>query len=207
MLQELYRQFFVHFWHMGRGMIILGILSAVYFGIFGGVWAVTGEMTRWGGEFLELFGMDLSPYSYYTKQNLNGTPLTRTDGLMLIGMFIGALVAALWANKVKFRLPASGIRIFQAIVGGMLAGFGARLAFGCNLANFFTGLPYFSVHTWVFTIFMVLGIYIGVKVCNMRFFKPKAILQKVDKPNCTLEVDSARSKRHFALGSIIFALF
>lgn len=105
-------------------------------GIFGGVWAVTGEMTRWGGEFLELLGMDLNGYSYYQKQNLNGTPLTRTDGIMLIGMFIGCLVAALLANKVKFRLPASNIRIFQAIVGGILSGYGARLAFGCNLANF-----------------------------------------------------------------------
>ncbi len=106
-------------------------------GFFGGVWAVTGEMTRWGGEFLELLGMNLDGYSYYQKQNLNGTPLTRTDGIMLIGMFIGCLVAALLANKVKFRLPASNIRIFQAIVGGILSGYGARLAFGCNLANFF----------------------------------------------------------------------
>ena len=127
MLADARQKFLVNFWNTGKGMIALGILSAVYFGIFGAVWAVTGEMTRWGGEFLELFGMDLSSYSYYTKQNLNGTPLTRTDGLMLIGMFIGALVAALWANKVKFRLPASKIRIFQAIVGGLLSGFGARL--------------------------------------------------------------------------------
>ncbi|MQJ26779.1 hypothetical protein EI048_26385, partial [Escherichia coli] len=120
---------------------------------------------------------------YYQKQNLNGTPLTRTDGIMLIGMFIGCLVAALLANKVKFRLPASNIRIFQAIVGGILSGYGARLAFGCNLANFFTGLPYFSLHTWFFGVFMVLGIYLGVKLCNTSFFKPKAKLQCANKEN------------------------
>lgn len=99
------QKYLINFWDNSRAMITLGILSAVYFGIFGGVWAVTGEMTRWGGEFLELLGMDLNGYSYYQKQNLNGTPLTRTDGIMLIGMFIGCLVAALLANKVKFRLP------------------------------------------------------------------------------------------------------
>ncbi|EAL6029027.1 hypothetical protein CYC18_05935, partial [Campylobacter coli] len=98
------QKYLINFWDNSRAMITLGILSAVYFGIFGGVWAVTGEMTRWGGEFLELLGMDLNGYSYYQKQNLNGTPLTRTDGIMLIGMFIGCLVAALLANKVKFRL-------------------------------------------------------------------------------------------------------
>lgn len=137
------QSFFINFWDNSKGMIMLGILSAIYFGIFGSVWAVTGEMTRWGGEFLEFFGMDLSSYSYYQKQNLNGTPLTRIDGIMLIGMFIGCLSAAFLANKFKWRLPASKIRIFQAIIGGILSGFGARLAFGCNLANFFTGLPYF----------------------------------------------------------------
>lgn len=204
MFHTLKQTLFVHFWDTGKGMVALGIISAVYFGIFGGVWAVTGEMTRWGGEFLELIGIDVSPYSYYTKQNLNGTPLSRTDGLMLIGMFIGALVAALWANKVKFRLPASKIRIFQAIVGGILSGFGARLAFGCNLANFFTGLPYFSLHTWVFTLFMVLGIYLGVKVCNLSFFKPKAQIQKASHVESDFKSSPNRAKISFAIGTLIF---
>ncbi len=201
------QKYLINFWDNSRAMITLGILSAVYFGIFGGVWAVTGEMTRWGGEFLELLGMDLNGYSYYQKQNLNGTPLTRTDGIMLIGMFIGCLIAALWANKVKFRLPASNIRIFQAIVGGILSGYGARLAFGCNLANFFTGLPYFSLHTWFFGIFMVLGIYLGVKLCNTSFFKPKAKLQCANKENIPLLKQNSRAKFHFVLGSILFVAF
>ena len=201
------QKYLVNFWDNYKALVTLGILSAVYFGIFGSVWAVTGEMTRWGGEFLELFGVDLSSYSYYQKQNLSGTPLTRTDGLMLIGMFVGCFIAALWANKVKWRLPASKIRIFQALVGGALAGFGARLAFGCNLANFFTGLPYFSLHTWIFTLFMVGGIYVGVKLCNMPFFKPKAKLMKVDKANCILKPDKTRARVHFALGSVLFILF
>ncbi|HEC1724549.1 TPA: selenium metabolism membrane protein YedE/FdhT [Campylobacter coli] len=201
------QKYLINFWDNSRTMITLGILSAVYFGIFGGVWAVTGEMTRWGGEFLELLGMDLNGYSYYQKQNLNGTLLTRTDGIMLIGMFIGCLIAALWANKVKFRLPASNIRIFQAIVGGILSGYGARLAFGCNLANFFTGLPYFSLHTWFFGVFMVLGIYLGVKLCNTSFFKPKARLQCANKENIPLLKQNSRAKFHFVLGSILFVAF
>lgn len=201
------QKYLINFWDNSRVMIALGILSAVYFGIFGGVWAVTGEMTRWGGELLELFGMNLDGYSYYTKQNLNGTPLTRTDGIMLIGMFIGCLVAALLANKVKFRLPASNIRIFQAIVGGILSGYGARLSFGCNLANFFTGLPYFSLHTWLFAVFMILGIYVAVKVCNLHFFKPKAKLKRVDKENLPLDQQNSRAKFYFSLGIVIFIAF
>lgn len=61
-------------------MIALGIIASIYFGFFGTGWQVTGEMTRWGGEFLELFGLDTSKYSYYKMTNLSGSPLTRYEG-------------------------------------------------------------------------------------------------------------------------------
>lgn len=203
MFNHFRQNYLVNFWDVGKAMIALAIISAIYFGIFGGVWAVTGEMTRWGGEFLELFGMDLSGYSYYKMQNLNGTPLTRTDGVMLIGMFLGATIAAFMANKVKFRLPASGIRVFQAIVGGILSGFGARLAFGCNLADFFTGLPYFSLHTWLFAVFMVLGIYVAVKVGKLKIFRPKVVLEKCGVNGKGIIKDKGRADRHFFYGILV----
>lgn len=99
---------------------------------------------------------------------------------MLIGMFLGCFIAALWANNVKLRLPASKIRIAQALIGGILSGFGAQLTMGCNLANFFTGLPYFSIHTWVFVIFMIAGIYLGTKIVAMPFLTSKAKLIKTN---------------------------
>lgn len=205
-IQTFKQNYIVNFWDVGKSMIALGILSAVFFGIFGAVWAVTGEMTRWGGEFLELFGVDLSHYSYYNMQGMDGTPLTRRDGLMLIGMFIGCTVAALMANKVKFRLPASSLRVFQAIVGGILSGYGARLAFGCNLADFFTGIPYFSFHTWVFTVFMVLGIYVSVKVTSSKYFLPRAKMVPCTT-NKNLKSDKSRAKIYFWIGIAIFIVF
>jgi len=35
--------------------------------------------------------------------------------------------------------------------------FGARLAMGCNLAAFFTGIPMFSLHAWAFMLATVGG--------------------------------------------------
>lgn len=206
MWQNFKNQYLISFYKPMPAVIALGILSTYYFGFFGSVWAVTGEMTRWGGEFLELFGFDTSKYGYYKMTNLSGSPLSRNDGIMLIGMFLGCFIAALWANNVKFRLPASKIRVFQALIGGILSGFGARLAMGCNLANFFTGLPYFSLHTWVFVVFMIIGIYIGAKVVVLPIFKSKATL----KPCTTSQfkqdkaAQDLRAKRAFYLGSAIF---
>ncbi len=65
--------------------------------------------------------------------------------------------AALWANNVKLRLPRSRIRIAQAVAGGIIAGFGARLAMGCNPAAFFTGIPQFSLHARLFAIATAIG--------------------------------------------------
>nr|WP_258443345.1 selenium metabolism membrane protein YedE/FdhT [Helicobacter sp. 16-1353] len=197
------QKYLITFYKPLPAVIALGILATYYFGFFGSVWAVTGEMTRWGGEILELFGADLSKYEYYNLTNLNGSPLTRNDGIMLIGMFLGCFIAALWANNVKLRFPASKIRVAQALIGGILSGFGARLAMGCNLANFFTGLPYFSLHTWVFVVFMIIGIYLGIKVINLPFMHSKAKLQKATKSH-NLHQEQDRAKFLFYLGSVIF---
>lgn len=205
MIEQFKQTFLIRFYRPLPAVITLGILATYYFGFFGSVWAVTGEMTRWGGEFLELFGADLSKYEYYNLTNLSNTPLTRNDGIMLIGMFLGCFIAALWANNVKLRMPISKIRIAQAFIGGIISGFGARLAMGCNLANFFTGLPYFSIHTWVFVVFMIIGIYLGTKVVAMPFLASKAKLTKTNKPY-NIKQDKKRAKRMFHLGTIIFVL-
>ncbi|KAB2484938.1 hypothetical protein F9C29_27845, partial [Enterobacter hormaechei] len=124
--------YLVKFWSPVPAVIAAGILSTYYFGITGTFWAVTGEFTRWGGQLLQLAGVHAEEWGYFKLIHLDGTPLTRIDGMMIIGMFGGCFAAALWANNVKLRMPKSRIRIMQAVVGGIIAGFGARLAMGCN---------------------------------------------------------------------------
>ena len=100
-----FRQSLVSFWHPTPAVIALGVIAAYYFGITGTYWAVTGEFTRWGGQLLELFGVDASSWGYYKIIGLQGTIFTRIDGVMIIGMFAGCIAAAFWGNNVKFRLP------------------------------------------------------------------------------------------------------
>jgi len=197
------RDFLVKFWAPIPAVIALGILSAYYFGLTGTYWAVTGEFTRWGGHALEAFGVDLSTWGYYKIMNMDGNIFTRIDGVMIIGMFAGCIAAAFWGNNVKLRMPASNIRIFQALIGGIIAGFGARLGMGCNLASFFTGIPQFTFHAWMFTIAMIVGVYLGAKFSLLPFFQSKIRLQKV---SCTkpLEKDESKVKSLFTLGSFVF---
>ena len=195
--------YMVNFWRPTPAVIALGVLAAYYFGITGTYWAVTGEFTRWGGHILQFFGVDISNWGYYKIMKMEGTSLTRVDGVMIIGMFAGCIAAAFWGNNVKLRMPASNIRIMQALIGGIIAGFGARLGMGCNLASLFTGIPQFSVHAWFFTIAMIIGVYLGTKVTMLPFFQSKIKLQKV---SCSKELqkDETQIKSFFKIGTFIF---
>ena len=201
--QQFKHTFLIKFWSPVPAVIAAGILATYYFGITGTFWAVTGEFTRWGGQLLQLTGVHAETWGYYKLIGLEGSPLTRIDGMMIIGMFGGCFAAALWANNVKLRLPKSRIRIFQAIIGGMIAGFGARLAMGCNLAAFFTGIPQFSLHAWFFALATAIGSWFGARFTLLPMFRIPVKMVKVSAASpLTQRPDQAR--RRFRLGMLIF---
>ncbi len=198
------QKYLIQFWNPVAAVIAAGILATYYFGITGTLWAVTGEFTRWGGHILQAVGVDPSDWTYFKMIGFQGSPLDRTDGLLLIGMFGGCIAAALWANNIKYRNSPHKIRIFQALVGGIIAGFGARLAMGCNLAAFFTGIPQFSLHAWFFAITTGIGSYFGAKVALHPIFRIPLKVQKVTA-QAPLKQNPNQVRNRFILGSIVFA--
>ena len=205
MFEDFKQRFLVKFWSPMPAIIALGVMAAYYFGLTGTYWAVTGEFTRWGGHIMNLLGVDTSTWGYFKILGLQGTPLDRVDGVVIIGMFAGAFAAAAMANNIKFRLPQSNIRIAQALIGGIIAGFGARIGMGCNLASFFTGIPQFSLHAWFFTIMTLVGVWLGTKVVLLPFFRSHTKLEKVSsqKDIGTSKENQSREKMLFALGVLV----
>lgn len=201
--QQFKQAWLIKFWAPAPAVIAAGILSTYYFGITGTFWAVTGEFTRWGGQLLQLLGVHAEEWGYYKLIHLEGTPLTRIDGMMIIGMFGGCFAAALWANNVKLRMPRNRIRIAQAIVGGIIAGFGARLAMGCNLAAFFTGIPQFSLHAWFFALATAVGTWFGARVTLLPVFRIPVKMQKVSSAS-PLTQKPEQARRRFRLGMLVF---
>lgn len=202
MFQDFKQRFLVKFWSPMPAIIALGVMAAYYFGLTGTYWAVTGEFTRWGGHIMNLLGVDTSTWGYFKIIGLAGTPLERIDGVMIIGMFAGAFAAAAMANNVKFRLPQSKIRVAQALIGGIIAGFGARIGMGCNLASFFTGIPQFSLHAWFFTIMTLVGVWLGTKVVFLPIFRSHTKLIKVNAQK-QIAHDESRAKMLFVLGVLV----
>ena len=111
--QQFKHAWLIKFWAPIPAVIAAGILSTYYFGITGTFWAVTGEFTRWGGQLLQLFGVHAEEWGYFKIIHLEGSPLTRIDGMMILGMFGGCFAAAL---RVPFFFPedAEGDFFFAA---------------------------------------------------------------------------------------------
>jgi len=172
------REPFHHYWRPLPTLMLAGVLSALYFVLTGTVWAVTGEFTRLGGHVLHWLGVDTTGWAYFDLVKLQGSSFERSDGWIVWGMFVGALVMVLLANNFKIRMPQQRRRWAQALLGGVLAGFGARLAMGCNLAAFFTGVPQFSLHAWFFVVASALGTLLGTRLIRQRWWKGKPTLIK-----------------------------
>ncbi|MBY0099209.1 selenium metabolism membrane protein YedE/FdhT [Mesobacillus maritimus] len=203
---SLYNKIFKEYWNPYIAISLAGLVSALYFSLTSTVWAVTGEFTRFGGHILQWFGIDVSQWAYFNLVGLEGTPIGRSDGWIVIGMLVGALIMILLSNSFKIRIPNQKRRLVQGFIGGIIAGFGARLALGCNLAAFFTGVPQFSFHAWVFMLMTAIGTYFGVKVVNTKWWLGKPNLQK-GAGKVALKRKAKKSKIQPILGLILACLY
>ena len=69
------------------------------------------------------------------------------SGFIIFGVLIGAIVSAINANEFKLRVPKEGWTLLKQFFGGLLMGFGAVTAMGCNITNILGGIPILSLHS------------------------------------------------------------
>ena len=59
------------------------------------------------------------------------------------------------------------------VIGGLILGYGARLAFGCNIGALVGGISTGSLHGWLWLVAAFAGGIVGVKIrVWMKFDKP-----------------------------------
>ena len=80
-------------------------------------------------------------------------------GLLIVGIVVGALIAALISKEFKFRFPKPLV-LLQTFVGGLLMGFGAVTSGGCNIGHLLSGIPQLSLGSILAGISIVLGAWV-----------------------------------------------
>ena len=77
-------------------------------------------------------------------------------GWMVIGIIIGAFIAAYSADELKLRVPPWKT-LLKTFGGGLLMGFGAVTSGGCNIGHILSGVPQLAISSIFGGIFIVLG--------------------------------------------------
>ncbi|MCG2606925.1 MAG: YeeE/YedE family protein, partial [Achromobacter sp.] len=119
----------------------------------------------WGAKALDAMGGDVATWAYWSKQAALGAPLRQdVTTVMDIGLMLGALAAASAAGKFApvWKVPARSLA--GAVIGGLLLGYGARLAFGCNIGAYFSGILSGSLHAWLWLPAAFAGSALGVRL-------------------------------------------
>ena len=88
---------------------------------------------------------------------------------MVLGIVIGAFIAAIIAGEFKFRFPKWGM-IGQAFLGGLIMGFGAVTSGGCNVTHILSGIPQLSIGSFLAAISIALGAWV---TAYLMFVRPK----------------------------------
>jgi len=129
--------------------IVIGIIGTVAYIVSNGVLGITGG---W---------MDLS--LWFTTGNV-----VVWAGFIIAGIILGSFISAFIAGEFKIRVPKDGLTLLKQLIGGILMGFGAVTAMGCNITNILGGVPQLSLHSIITGACIMFGSWIMAYLLFMR---------------------------------------
>lgn len=155
-------------WPLWVGALLLAGLNALTLLVSGSAWGITFAFALWGSKILDAVGVDVLSWSYWTDPgNLakyQDGVLGNVTSVMDLGIMLGALVASAAAGAwvLHRRVPAR--LAVGAVLGGIAMGYGARIAYGCNIGAYFDGIASFSLHGWLWAVMAIAGTYVGLRL-------------------------------------------
>jgi len=154
-------------WTLMTGALLLALLNFATLLNAGHPWTITWAFTLWGAKTAVLLGWDPSGVPFWTapfqQAALEANVLEDVTSVMDIGILIGALMAAGLSGRFAPSLHIPLRSLAAAVIGGLLMGYGARIAYGCNVGAFFSGVASLSFHGWLWIACALAGSVIGVR--------------------------------------------
>ena len=106
----------------------------------------------------------------FQRNALDSSVFADVTSVMDFGLVLGAFAAAGVAGGFRLRLGPSPGAIAAAALGGLAMGYGARIAYGCNIGAFFSGAASTSLHGWLWIAAALPGCWVGLRM--LRYLVP-----------------------------------
>jgi len=143
-------------WPLVAGAVGLAAVNIATLTIGGRPWGVTSAFALWGAKLFAAIGIDVASWPYWTAPAqaaaLRSSVLMDVTSVMDFGIILGALMAAILAGRFAPVWKVSNRSLAAAVVGGVLLGYGARIAYGCNIGAYFSGIASGSLHGWLWLV-------------------------------------------------------
>lgn len=153
-------------WPLIAGGVGLVLLNFANLALVGRPWGITSAFALWGAKTLQSLGVDIANWQFWIphKAALAASISRDATSITDIGIMVGALAAASAAGKFEplWKEPARSLA--GAVVGGLLLGLGSRMAYGCNIGAYFSGILSGSVHGWLWLLAAFTGSIAGVRL-------------------------------------------
>lgn len=151
-------------WPLFAAAIALAVLNALTLMTRGSPWGITSAFALWGSKIAMFFGVDVASWGYWQGENaamLQSSIFVDSTTVLNLGVILGAFLASAAGGLFKFtRINIKNVA--AAVIGGLLMGYGARLAFGCNIGAYFGGIASFSLHGYIWGILALAGTFVAL---------------------------------------------
>ena len=155
-------------WPLVWGAIGLALLNYATLALAGRPWGITSAFALWGAKAASGLGVDVSSWAFWqmpgNAKALAAPVWEDITSVMDIGIVLGALLAAGLAGRFAPSLNIPARSLVAAVIGGLLLGYGSRLAYGCNIGAYFSGIASGSLHGWVWLVAAFIGNGVGVRL-------------------------------------------
>jgi uncharacterized protein len=155
-------------WPLVAGAIGLAIVNIATLLLAGRPWGVTSAFALWGAKAAIAMGVPANTWTYWAAPSqrtaLESSVLVDVTSVMNFGIIAGALLAALLAGRFAPTWRVPGRSLAAAVIGGLMLGYGARVAFGCNIGAYFSGIASGSLHGWMWLPAAFVGSIVGTKL-------------------------------------------
>ncbi|WP_080875756.1 YeeE/YedE family protein [Oceanobacillus timonensis] len=150
-------------WPLFAAAAALAVLNALTLLTRDSPWGVTAAFTLWGSKAAEALGFNVESWGYWAgnTEALHASIFADTTTVLNFGVILGAFIASAAGGLFKFTKITVG-NTTASIIGGLLMGYGSRLAFGCNIGAYFSGIASFSAHGYIWGVMALAGTFLAL---------------------------------------------